>query len=227
MSLRSRQIVIVIVKADSSCYLLTCIRRIEGLWGKAQTKLMFAVTHYITGRGNRMRCGNKNKTRERDHRKNSFSMLSQCTYMSTIISFPLPESEKNDAMNSTLPHPFHQFTQHIHAYQSISIYLFPALLAFPGLFFAPPPPVFIFFCEKPLRSPLLIASPLFLNLFFPPWPYLASFFARLFGPSLPPRDDLSLEVSSSRATSKRSASWVSGLSAPWRSVGKKCVSKCC
>lgn len=44
-------------------------------------------------------------------------------------------------------------------------YLLPALLALPGLCFAPP---FIFLAENPLKSPLDIASPLFLNLFFPP-----------------------------------------------------------
>jgi hypothetical protein len=39
-----------------------------------------------------------------------------------------------------------------------------ALLAFPGLLFAAPPPVlpFILLLEKPVRSPLLIASPLLL-----------------------------------------------------------------
>lgn len=52
-----------------------------------------------------------------------------------------------------------------------TLYLFPpALLAFPGLDFAPPlaPPPFIFLTENPDKSPLLIASPLFLNLFLPP-----------------------------------------------------------
>ena len=93
-----------------------------------------------------------------------------------------------------------------------SSYLFPALLAFPGRCFAPP---FIFLLEKPVKSPLDIASPLFLNLFLPPKPNLSSFFWRLFGPRR--SFLLGLAVSSSSATSKISASLVVCVSAPWRS----------
>ena len=90
-----------------------------------------------------------------------------------------------------------------------------ALRLFPnrwGPFFWP----FIFFAEKPLRSPVDTASPLFAKRFLPPNPNFSSFFWRLFGgprPRSPPRDGflagrsaLSAFLASSRATSKRSSS---------------------
>ena len=89
--------------------------------------------------------------------------------------------------------------------------------------FGPPPgfpvlppllPVFIRFALKPLRSPELMASPDFMCLFLPPWPYLESFFCRLafLPPDSPPNErflpaDL-LPSSLSTATSKRSSASV-------------------
>ena len=105
--------------------------------------------------------------------------------------------------------------------------LAPALLAFPGLFAAAPPPPafpFIFRVEKPVRSPLLNASPLFEKRFFPPYPNFSFFFWRLLleTPLSRRRSRLEsgLETVSSRATSKRSASSVAvvGAEPSWRSV---------
>lgn len=51
-------------------------------------------------------------------------------------------------------------------------HLVPALLLFPGRFFFVPVKVVLFFlAEKPVRSLLDAASPLFENRFFPPCPY--------------------------------------------------------
>ena len=96
----------------------------------------------------------------------------------------------------------------------LSHLLAPALLAFPGLFAAPPPPQvfpFIFLVEKPVKSPLLIASPLFEKRFFPPNPNFSFFFWRLLAPPFSrrwSRLESDLDTVSSSATSKRSASSV-------------------
>jgi hypothetical protein len=89
--------------------------------------------------------------------------------------------------------------------------LAPALLAFPGLFAAPPVFPFIFLVENPVRSPLLNASPLFEKRFLPPKPNFSFFFWRLLAPPFSPRRSRrksGLETVSSRATSNRSASSV-------------------
>jgi len=84
----------------------------------------------------------------------------------------------------------------------------------PGRFFAAPvAPAFIFLAEKPLRSPLEMASPLFLNRFLPPKPNFSFFFCRLAEgpPPLSPRRrlrDCSALLASSMATSKGSSSSV-------------------
>jgi len=72
-----------------------------------------------------------------------------------------------------------------------------ALLFLPGLLAGPPLP-FILFAEKPLKSALLSAVPDFENLFFPPCPYLASFFCRLVLPV--PSDPRSFRVLESLST---------------------------
>lgn len=87
-----------------------------------------------------------------------------------------------------------------------------ALLLFPNLcvpFFP-----FIFRDENPFISAVLAASVLFENRFLPPKPNLSSFFCFLFGGALRPEPSLvgleerSSFVASSRATSKRSSSFV-------------------
>lgn len=91
-------------------------------------------------------------------------------------------------------------------------------LLFPSLFAGP---FFIFLTEKPLRSAVDVASPLFEKRFFPPNPYFLSFLWRLkFEPSLPPFSALDLEPVSSSAMSKRSSSPAVAVpfSAPLRSI---------
>lgn len=94
---------------------------------------------------------------------------------------------------------------------TITIYTLPLLL-FPNLF-RPGFPPFIFLAEKPFKSPLDTASPLFENRFFPPKPNFSSFLWRLVGLALAEAwlsrkglEDLSGLEASSRATSKRSSS---------------------
>jgi len=110
------------------------------------------------------------------------------------------------------------------AHISIRIYpRAPALLALPGLFFAPP---FIFLAEKPLRSPLETASPLLENLFLPPCPYFSSFFCLLLAPPFSRRSRRVSDFAAlSRVTSNRSASLASvGASPSCRSAKKKLAS---
>jgi hypothetical protein len=94
---------------------------------------------------------------------------------------------------------------------TITIYTL-LLLLFPNLF-APGFPLFMFLAEKPFKSPLDIASPLFENRFFPPNPNFSSFLWRLVGLALAEAwlsreslEDFSGFEASSRATSKRSSS---------------------
>ena len=117
-------------------------------------------------------------------------------------------------------------------------YLVDSLLFLPNLLLPPLPPPppprplalplpplpFILAAEYPLISPVLSASPLLLNLFFPPKPNLASFFCRLKFPSPVPRsrpeDDLAA-LSSTAMDSKMSAlgsSWVASEGLDLRSV---------
>ena len=100
------------------------------------------------------------------------------------------------------------------------LYLVAALLLLPNLLLPPlPPPLpaapplpplpFILLLEKPLISPLLAASPLLLNRFFPPNPNFASFFCRLkLGASPGPRSRPELDFApgvSTEMDSKRSS----------------------
>lgn len=111
----------------------------------------------------------------------------------------------------------HRPISHIHVF---------ALLLFPNRLvpcFCP----FIFFAEKPLRSPVDTASPLFAKRFLPPNPNFSSFFCRLFGRPRPrsplpdafldERSALSALLASSRAMSKRSSSFGAVTSAFLRS----------
>ena len=140
-------------------------------------------------------------------------LVEESGIFTVIISLP-----RQRAGPSTIPEPT-PCTLRVFDTAHFTYHLFPlALLSFPGLFFAPP---FIFLLEKPLKSPLDMASPLFANRFFPPKPNFASFFWRLFGPCRSFLDGLEEAISSSTATSKRSASFVASVSAPWRSVTKK------
>src|SRR6266702_4410114 len=106
------------------------------------------------------------------------------------------------------------------------LYAFFALLLFPNLFPAPPPPLLfpglssrMRLTEKPRISALEIASPLLAKRFLPPKPNFSFFFCRLgFGrPSLRSEREGLVAAVSSRVTSKRSGSCVVVSSAPWRS----------
>jgi len=126
--------------------------------------------------------------------------------------------------------PETRFQPHRHLH-----YFIFALLLFPGLALFP----FILFADGGRTSALLAASLLLANLFLPPKPNLASFFERFVLDGLPSaarplltplplplvRRRLSVRSvvapTSSRATSKRSSSFVVVRSAPCRSVCRR------